>query len=140
MEEISLRDYCLCYFIVRKQRAYRSCHVVSFCTGRRGKPKERVLFRSRDDEDLLAIYWVDQADLGEGKKRDANGVPHGARCIQLRAVMEIRRGTAIDPSHSEFCGTPILRKNCEPADYAYCVSLICHDRWIKLVYYIYIYT
>ena len=100
-----------------------SCHA-----GRHGKPKERVLFRARDDEDMLTIYWVDQADLGEGKKRDANGIPAGARSLSLRSVTEIRRGTALDPNNLEFCGTPTLRKNCEPQDYAYCVSLICFDR------------
>jgi hypothetical protein len=96
--------------------------------GRHGKPKERVLFRGRDDDDLLTIHCADVASTGEGKRRDAKGLPMGARSINLRAVREIRRGTAVDPSSPEYCGTATLRRHCEPADYAYCVSLILPDR------------
>mmetsp|Transcript_24717 Transcript_24717/g.36438 ORF Transcript_24717/g.36438 Transcript_24717/m.36438 type:complete len:544 (-) Transcript_24717:141-1772(-) len=95
--------------------------------GRHGKPKERIIFRG-NDENVGTIYWVEDSQLSEDKGRDAAGLPHGARGIALRSVREIRRGTAVDPHSPEFCGTPTLRKNCHPADYAYCVSLICADR------------
>jgi hypothetical protein len=54
-------------------------------------------------------------------------IPPDSTYIDLRSVCEIRRGTAQDPDHPEYCGTEILRRCCAPERYAYCVSFLGED-------------
>jgi hypothetical protein len=101
---------------------------VSWCLGRRGSPAERIIFA--DPEHLQVLHWCDtneELSLPTHEALRADG-KDDKRSVSLINVLEIRRGVELDPLKAGYCGTAVLRKHCEPAQYAYCFSLITADR------------
>mmetsp|Transcript_13290 Transcript_13290/g.21755 ORF Transcript_13290/g.21755 Transcript_13290/m.21755 type:complete len:521 (+) Transcript_13290:75-1637(+) len=98
--------------------------------GRRGSPAERIIYA--DPEHLQVLHWCEP---GEERSLPTNEVlrtdgKDNKRSVSLVNVLEIRRGVELDPLKPGYCGTAVLRKHCEPAQYAFCFSLITAERTI----------
>ncbi len=76
--------------------------------------------------DMTTIYVCDYDE--DSPVQVLTEAPPRAKTFNLRDVIEIRRGTSLDPETDNFCGTKTIRKNCRPVRYAYCVSFITSDR------------
>lgn len=79
------------------------------------------------------LYWCEPEEEAivpsiEGLRVDGKD---NKRSVSLMNVLEIRRGVDLDPLKAGYCGTAVLRKHCEPANYAYCFSLITADRSVN---------
>lgn len=96
--------------------------------GRRGKPAERIIFS--DPEHLQVLYWCESEEdafIPSHEILRADGKDN-KRSVSLVNVLEIRLGVDLDPLKPGYCGTAVLRKHCEPVNFASCFSLITAER------------
>jgi hypothetical protein len=92
-----------------------------------------------DAKDLKTFYYC--PDWGSDHSSRLVGVPEHSKVINLRHVVEIRRGTTIDSQCPEHCGTEVLRRHCHPARFAYCISFITTERYVDrglLVFFLFV--
>ena len=98
-----------------------------YTVGRSGAPKRRLLYCN---DEVTELYWSDK--LNEGPVFP----PKRSRTIHLKSVMEVRKGTELDPNHMPKLGTPTLRRHCNREDMHLCFSLILPKRLVTLCWFV----
>jgi hypothetical protein len=83
--------------------------------GRQGRPHTRLL---RCNDAVTRLYWCETGS----EKLDDN------RCLHLRDVLEVRKGTDADPSAVGLTGTSVLRRHCSAENLRLSFSLIMISR------------